>query len=79
MHATLPLLKATDFPRIARRALETLQVNLGYTCNQACLHCHVNASPDRTETMARATMTMCSACSPGAGSPPSISPVARRS
>ncbi len=56
MHATLPLLKATDFPRIARRALETLQVNLGYTCNQACLHCHVNASPDRKETMARATI-----------------------
>jgi radical SAM/Cys-rich protein len=56
MHATLPLLKATDFPRIARRALETLQVNLGYRCNQACLHCHVNASPDRKEMMARETI-----------------------
>ena len=56
MHATLPLLKATDFPRIARRALETLQVNLGYVCNQACLHCHVNASPDRKEMMARGTI-----------------------
>ena len=49
MHATLPLLKATDFPPIARRALDTLQVNLGYRCNQACHHCHVNASPDRKE------------------------------
>jgi len=56
MHATLPLLKATDFPRVARRALDTLQVNLGYTCNQACLHCHVNASPDRKETMSRDTV-----------------------
>jgi radical SAM/Cys-rich protein len=56
MNATLPLLKATDFPRITRRALETLQVNLGYKCNQACLHCHVNASPDRKETMGRDTI-----------------------
>ena len=56
MHATLPLLKATDFPPIARRALDTLQVNLGYKCNQACLHCHVNASPDRKEMMAKETV-----------------------
>jgi radical SAM/Cys-rich protein len=56
MNATLPLLKATDFPRIARRALDTLQVNLGYKCNQACLHCHVNASPDRKEMMAGDTI-----------------------
>ncbi|MEO5700502.1 MAG: arsenosugar biosynthesis radical SAM (seleno)protein ArsS [Casimicrobiaceae bacterium] len=51
MHATLPLLKTTDFPEITRGALDTLQVNLGYRCNQACLHCHVNASPDRKEMM----------------------------
>ena len=51
MHATLPLLKATDFPPLARGKLDTLQVNLGYRCNQACLHCHVNASPDRKEMM----------------------------
>lgn len=55
MHATLPLLAATHFPAIARRRLETLQVNLGYVCNQACLHCHVNAGPTRTETMGEAT------------------------
>ena len=53
MHATLPLLKTTDFPAIARRALDTLQVNVGYRCNQACHHCHVNASPDRKEMMGR--------------------------
>jgi radical SAM/Cys-rich protein len=56
MHATLALLRSTDFPRVARRALDTLQVNLGYRCNQACLHCHVNASPDRKEMMGRATI-----------------------
>ena len=53
MHATLPLLKATDFPAPARGTLETLQVNVGYRCNQACFHCHVNASPDRKEMMGR--------------------------
>ncbi len=56
MHATLPLLTQTDFPPIRRRRLETVQVNLGYVCNQACLHCHVNAGPTRTETMDRETV-----------------------
>jgi MoaA/NifB/PqqE/SkfB family radical SAM enzyme len=56
VHATLPLLKATDFPAIRRRAVETLQVNLGYTCNQSCVHCHVNAGPNRKEQMDRATI-----------------------
>ena len=51
MHPTLPLLAATDFPPIRRRSLDTLQVNLGYKCNQSCLHCHVAASPQRTEMM----------------------------
>ncbi len=53
MHATLPLLRDSEFPAIRRRAVETLQVNLGYKCNQSCVHCHVNAGPTRTETMAR--------------------------
>jgi len=51
MHATLPLLEISDFPLIRRSKLETLQVNLGYKCNQRCLHCHVNAGPTRTEMM----------------------------
>jgi radical SAM/Cys-rich protein len=58
MHATLPLLKQTDFPAIKRHALDTLQVNLGYKCNQACFHCHVNASPDRKEMMGRDTIEL---------------------
>lgn len=51
MHETLPLLELVDFPPLQRGALETLQVNLGYRCNQRCLHCHVNAGPTRTEMM----------------------------
>lgn len=51
MHATLPLMIDSDFPPLQRAHLETLQVNLGYKCNQSCLHCHVNAGPNRTEVM----------------------------
>src|ERR1700675_3220996 len=58
MHATLPLLKTTDFPSLTRRALDTLQVNIGYRCNQACHHCHVNAGPDRKEMMGRDTVDL---------------------
>ena len=56
MHATLPLMEVSDFPAIRRKRLDTLQVNLGYKCNQSCLHCHVNAGPTRTEAMSRETI-----------------------
>ena len=56
MHATLPLLVRTDFPPLRRGVLDTLQVNLGYRCNQSCLHCHVNAGPTRTEEMTLETV-----------------------
>ena len=51
-----PLLLNSDFPAIQRAQLETLQVNLGYTCNQTCKHCHVNAGPNRTEQMSLETI-----------------------
>jgi radical SAM/Cys-rich protein len=57
MHATLPRLETTDFPPLRRKRLDTLQVNVGYKCNQACLHCHVNAGPTRTEMMDRQTVS----------------------
>jgi len=57
MHATLPLMQQYGFPALRRGKLETLQVNLGYRCNQSCLHCHVNAGPNRTEAMSRETLT----------------------
>ncbi len=53
MRDTWPLLKTTDFPPVRRNTLEILQVNLGYLCNQSCLHCHVNAGPKRKELMDR--------------------------
>lgn len=51
MHDTLPRLINSTFPALRRQKLETLQVNLGYKCNQQCFHCHVNASPKRKEMM----------------------------
>ncbi len=37
--------------RLERSALETLQINVGRKCNQACRHCHVDAAPWRSEMM----------------------------
>lgn len=56
MRPTLPRLNQIPFPALRRGRLETLQVNLGYRCNQQCLHCHVNASPKRREQMTWETM-----------------------
>jgi radical SAM/Cys-rich protein len=56
MHATLPLLLTSDFPPLSRRVVDTVQVNLGYRCNQSCLHCHVGAGPNRTEEMSADTV-----------------------
>ena len=58
MHDTLALLKKISFPELHRTRLQTLQVNLGYKCNQSCLHCHVNAGPNRTEMMDEATLAL---------------------
>src|SRR5262245_28263451 len=41
------------------RAVDTLQVNVGKLCNQACRHCHVDASPMRTEQMDGRTIDAC--------------------
>src|SRR3974390_3174461 len=41
---------------LSRRAIDVLQVNMGRYCNQACIHCHVEAGPNRTEMMSRATV-----------------------
>jgi radical SAM/Cys-rich protein len=51
-----PLLERVAFPPLRRGRLETLQVNVGYRCNQSCVHCHVNAGPNRTEEMASETI-----------------------
>ena len=56
MHKIYPLIKNTNFPSIRRSCLKTIQVNLGYKCNQSCLHCHVNAGPKRREMMDKKTI-----------------------
>ena len=55
MNAVMQARAPASFPVLERAALTTLQVNLGYRCNQACAHCHVDAGPKRTESMTRAT------------------------
>ena len=51
MRDTWPLLEQIAFPPLRRGRLDTLQVNVGYRCNQSCVHCHVNAGPNRSEEM----------------------------
>jgi len=58
MRDSWPLLKNIDFPALSRRPPNTLQLNLGYLCNIACIHCHVAAGPTRKELMDRATMEL---------------------
>src|SRR5947199_2493655 len=55
MRDTWPLLDKIPFPAIARGRLETMQCNAGSRCIQSCVHCHVNAGPNRTEEMDAAT------------------------
>jgi len=57
MRETIHLLEKTDFPSITRNKIETLQVNLGYQCNQSCTHCHVDAGPNRKEMMSTENIT----------------------
>lgn len=61
--------RAGLFPLRAIR-IDTLQVNVGKRCNQACKHCHVDAGPNRTEEMTRETAELVVAAlerSPGIG------------
>jgi len=58
MYDTLPLLRQTSFPRIRRKHLETLQVNIGLRCNLKCVHCHTNSGPRRNEAMSRKTVDL---------------------
>ena len=43
---------------LRRHGLDTVQINVGKYCNQACLHCHVDAGPQRTERMQPGTMAL---------------------
>ncbi len=48
------LMQAAQFP-LSAASVDTLQINVGKRCNQACKHCHVDAGPNRTEEMSRET------------------------
>ena len=60
----LPASTAIDFDEklasygleLRASAIDTLQINVGKLCNQACKHCHVDAGPSRTEIMTRDTV-----------------------
>jgi radical SAM/Cys-rich protein len=45
--------------RLPPVSVETLQVNITKLCNQVCRHCHVDASPARTEAMSEAAIERC--------------------
>ncbi len=47
-----------SFPLIKKEYIETLQINIGLKCNQACKHCHVNSSPLRTEKMSKEIISL---------------------
>ena len=56
MLSTIERLTPSAFPALLRQAPTTLQVNVGYRCNQQCLHCHVAAGPHRPEMMSDDTI-----------------------
>jgi len=41
---------------LTRDQTRTLQINVGFKCNQKCQHCHLDAGPDRKENMTRETL-----------------------
>ncbi len=55
---TLDRLLPSSFPAIRRGHTQTMQINLGYRCNQQCLHCHVAAGPNRPEVMSSDTIDL---------------------
>ena len=52
-------LLATHDLRLSPTSIETLWVNITPLCNQACSHCHVDVSPNRTEQMSRSAVDHC--------------------
>ncbi|MEK6803921.1 MAG: arsenosugar biosynthesis radical SAM (seleno)protein ArsS [Nitrospirota bacterium] len=49
--------------------ITVFQINVGKLCNQTCRHCHVDAGPDRTESMSRETAELCVAALAGTDIP----------
>mgnify|MGYP006081878827 CR=1 FL=1 len=58
-HLFSDALRSANLGPLKRGPSTTLQLNLGKRCNQTCRHCHVDASPFRTEEMTRETAERC--------------------
>ena len=52
-------LQESGVSALTARCIEILQVNVGKLCNMTCAHCHVDAGPDRRESMTRETVDAC--------------------
>ena len=52
-------LAESDLFPLTATGIEILQINVGKLCNQTCKHCHVDAGPDRTESMTAETADLC--------------------
>ena len=52
-------LAAAGLAPLESLGIEVLQLNVGKVCNQTCRHCHVDAGPDRRESMSLATIQAC--------------------
>jgi radical SAM/Cys-rich protein len=52
-------LKQSGLPPLTATAIDILQINVGRQCNLSCRHCHMEAGPNRSETMARGVFEKC--------------------
>jgi radical SAM/Cys-rich protein len=52
-------MRAAGLEPLAATGIAVFQINVGRLCNQTCRHCHVDAGPDRTESMTRETALAC--------------------
>lgn len=56
MHTLNFVAKVEETSTLLTQSFEVLQLNIGYKCNLACTHCHLECGPNRTEEMSRETM-----------------------
>jgi len=54
LHSFTHKLRESDL-NLVREVTDTLQINVGLLCNQACKHCHLEAGPNRRELLDSAT------------------------
>ena len=52
-------MKQAGLSPLRATGITVFQINIGKLCNQTCKHCHVDAGPDRTESMSRDTAELC--------------------